>query len=81
MLWDIVQGAKFVFAVISSCSSPHTRIRKALNRVGAGAGEGVRVRRREEEVEKNSWLKGVGRFRLLLTSPFKLKKTRIEESM
>ena len=79
MLWDIVQGAKFVFAVISSCSSPQTRIRKALNRVGAG--EGVRVRRREEEVEKNSWLKGVGRFRLLLTSPFKLKKTRIEESM
>ena len=79
MLWDIVQGAKFVFAVISSCSSPHTRIRKTLNRVGAG--EGVRVRRREEEVEKNSWLKGVGRFRLLLTSPFKLKKTRIEESM
>ena len=79
MLWDIVQGAKFVFAVISSCSSPHTRIRKALNRVGAE--EGVRVRRREEEVEKNSWLKGVGRFRLLLTSPFKLKKTRIEESM
>lgn len=70
-----------VFGVLSSSSSPppQTRMRKALDRVGAG--EGLGVSRREEKVEKNSWLKGVGRFKLLFTSPFRLKKTRMAESM
>ena len=78
-LWDIVQGDKLVFAFLSSSSPPQTRMRKALDRVGAG--EGLGVRRREEKVEKNWWVNGVGRFRLLFTSPLRSKKTRIAESM
>jgi len=79
LLWDIFQGDKLVFVLLSSPSPPQTRMRKALDRVGTG--EGLVVRRREEEVEKNSWVNGVGRFRLPSTSPLRLKKTRIAESM
>ena len=54
-------------------------MRKALDRLGVV--EGFGVRRREEKMEKNSWLNGVGRFRLLFTSPFRLKKMRMAESI
>ena len=80
MLCDIVQGDKLVFALLSSSPSPpQTRMRKVLDKVVTG--EGLVVRRREEKVEKNSCVNGVGRFRLLFTSPLRSKKTRMAESM